>query len=261
MADGRYPLDDYELEDRYRRESGRVFLTGTQALVRIPLMQRAMDRAAGLDTAGSLVYRLLGPKPETRTSFPQDLVRRLAEQLYLLQTAHAGWATGAPRDAFLLIEAGTDDPACREEAAAFAERLGKMYQRWAQKRRVRHAVLLESAEGESYRMVMAVSGFGAYVLLKPEAGVHVFEAPKGEQSFHRCKMRVRVAPQPEAAQPTDKKALYDQALAVLADEQEASLTIVRRYREAPSPLVRDRVRSWRTGRLDRVLAGDFDVIR
>ena len=31
------PLDDYELTDRYRRESGRVFLTGTQALVRIPL--------------------------------------------------------------------------------------------------------------------------------------------------------------------------------------------------------------------------------
>ena len=47
-----FPLDNYELLDRYRRESGRVFLTGTQALVRIPLMQRTMDRAAGLNTAG-----------------------------------------------------------------------------------------------------------------------------------------------------------------------------------------------------------------
>ncbi|HEY5761888.1 MAG TPA: indolepyruvate ferredoxin oxidoreductase family protein, partial [Rhodocyclaceae bacterium] len=46
------PLDNYELEDRYRRESGRVFLTGTQALVRIPLMQRTIDHAAGLNTAG-----------------------------------------------------------------------------------------------------------------------------------------------------------------------------------------------------------------
>ncbi|MGI9307762.1 MAG: indolepyruvate ferredoxin oxidoreductase family protein, partial [Gammaproteobacteria bacterium] len=45
-------LDDYELSDRYSRESGRVFLTGTQALVKIPLMQRAMDRKAGLNTAG-----------------------------------------------------------------------------------------------------------------------------------------------------------------------------------------------------------------
>ena len=47
-----YPLDNYELDDRYLRESGRVFLTGTQALVRIPLMQRTIDRAAGLNTAG-----------------------------------------------------------------------------------------------------------------------------------------------------------------------------------------------------------------
>src|SRR5210317_671029 len=45
-------LDNYELIDRYRRESGRVLLTGTQAIVRIPLMQRTMDEAAGLNTAG-----------------------------------------------------------------------------------------------------------------------------------------------------------------------------------------------------------------
>jgi indolepyruvate ferredoxin oxidoreductase len=42
----------YQLEDRYRRESGRVFLTGVQALVRLPLMQRQRDAAAGLSTAG-----------------------------------------------------------------------------------------------------------------------------------------------------------------------------------------------------------------
>ncbi len=47
-----YPLDNYELADRYRRESGRVFLTGTQAIVRIALMQRTIDRAAGKNTAG-----------------------------------------------------------------------------------------------------------------------------------------------------------------------------------------------------------------
>ena len=47
-----YPLDNYELKDRYRRESGRVFLTGTQAIVRIALMQSTLDRAAGLNTAG-----------------------------------------------------------------------------------------------------------------------------------------------------------------------------------------------------------------
>ncbi len=30
--------------------------------------------------------------------------------------------------------------------------------------------------------------------------------------------------------------------------------------EAPSPLVRDTATGWRTGRLDRVLDGDFDLI-
>jgi ATP-dependent Clp protease ATP-binding subunit ClpC len=34
---------------------------------------------------------------------------------------------------------------------------------------------------------------------------------------------------------------------------------VRRYRAGESPLVRDAVRGYRTGRLDRVLAGDFDL--
>jgi ATP-dependent Clp protease ATP-binding subunit ClpC len=35
---------------------------------------------------------------------------------------------------------------------------------------------------------------------------------------------------------------------------------VRRYRGTPSPLVRDSVRGWRTGRLERVFAGDFDLV-
>ncbi len=46
------PLDAYALDDRYARRSGRVFLTGSQALVAIMLHQRRLDRAAGLNTAG-----------------------------------------------------------------------------------------------------------------------------------------------------------------------------------------------------------------
>ena len=39
------------LEDKYALEQGRVYLTGTQALVRLPMMQRQRDLAAGLNTA------------------------------------------------------------------------------------------------------------------------------------------------------------------------------------------------------------------
>ena len=45
-------LDDYALMDRYTRQTGRVFMTGTQALVRIALDQAKRDKAAGLNTAG-----------------------------------------------------------------------------------------------------------------------------------------------------------------------------------------------------------------
>ncbi|AJG19477.1 indolepyruvate ferredoxin oxidoreductase family protein [Cupriavidus basilensis] len=44
--------DTYRLEDRYRREAGSVFLTGTQALVRILVEQARADRIAGLKTGG-----------------------------------------------------------------------------------------------------------------------------------------------------------------------------------------------------------------
>ncbi|MEG3157618.1 indolepyruvate ferredoxin oxidoreductase family protein [Lysobacter zhanggongensis] len=43
---------DYSLDHKYSRESGRIYLSGVQALVRLPLMQRLRDQAAGLDTAG-----------------------------------------------------------------------------------------------------------------------------------------------------------------------------------------------------------------
>ncbi len=46
------PHADYRLSDNLAADTGVVFLTGTQALVRLMLMQRSQDRAAGLDTRG-----------------------------------------------------------------------------------------------------------------------------------------------------------------------------------------------------------------
>ncbi|UTA54630.1 indolepyruvate ferredoxin oxidoreductase family protein [Lysobacter soli] len=43
---------DYSLEHKYSREKGRIYLSGVQALVRLPLMQRLRDEAAGLNTGG-----------------------------------------------------------------------------------------------------------------------------------------------------------------------------------------------------------------
>ncbi|MBJ7515368.1 MAG: indolepyruvate ferredoxin oxidoreductase family protein, partial [Stenotrophomonas sp.] len=43
---------DYTLDHKYARETGRIYLSGVQALVRLPLMQRLRDAAAGIDSAG-----------------------------------------------------------------------------------------------------------------------------------------------------------------------------------------------------------------
>ncbi|MDB5425646.1 MAG: indolepyruvate ferredoxin oxidoreductase, partial [Phenylobacterium sp.] len=45
-------LQAVSLDDKYALERGRAFMSGVQALVRLPLLQRARDRAAGLSTAG-----------------------------------------------------------------------------------------------------------------------------------------------------------------------------------------------------------------
>src|SRR5258706_9368205 len=45
-------IREVSLDDKYALHSGRVFMTGTQALVRLPMLQRVRDLAAGLNTAG-----------------------------------------------------------------------------------------------------------------------------------------------------------------------------------------------------------------
>ncbi len=43
---------DYTLDHKYTRTDGRIYLSGVQALVRLPLMQKLRDQAAGLNTGG-----------------------------------------------------------------------------------------------------------------------------------------------------------------------------------------------------------------
>ena len=47
-----HDFSSYQLDDRYARTTGRVFLTGTQALTRVMLDQARRDQRAGLNTGG-----------------------------------------------------------------------------------------------------------------------------------------------------------------------------------------------------------------
>src|SRR6516162_1563572 len=52
MGEANVKLRPVTLEDKYTLQSGRIYLSGVQALVRLPMLQRERDRAAGLNTAG-----------------------------------------------------------------------------------------------------------------------------------------------------------------------------------------------------------------
>lgn len=229
-----------------------------------------MDRIeAGLDTAGSLLARLTSgaQRSSDRNSFLPELVCRVAQQLYLLDAACRAYAEGNPRDAYLSVQAVRETGADVEESNAFARRVAGMYGGWAAKRRMRFEVIEEAggaASGngagapEPYRLLAAVSGFAAYTILSGESGLHVLETPQDAKSFHRAKVQVRVVAQPEEPAGRGREAQRRQAERAFAAETAAPPATVRRYREDPSPLVRD-ARGWRTGKLERVLAGDFDL--
>jgi indolepyruvate ferredoxin oxidoreductase len=48
----RKALESVTLDDKYALDSGRAFMSGVQALVRLPMLQRTRDAMAGLNTAG-----------------------------------------------------------------------------------------------------------------------------------------------------------------------------------------------------------------
>jgi indolepyruvate ferredoxin oxidoreductase len=48
----RKALESVTLDDKYTLDRGRAFMSGVQALVRLPMLQRTRDAAAGLNTAG-----------------------------------------------------------------------------------------------------------------------------------------------------------------------------------------------------------------
>ena len=52
VGEDRMSRQDISLKDRFDLSKSPVLLNGTQALVRLMLMQKARDRAAGLNTAG-----------------------------------------------------------------------------------------------------------------------------------------------------------------------------------------------------------------
>jgi ATP-dependent Clp protease ATP-binding subunit ClpC len=219
-------------------------------LARRALLDRVEEAAR---TATHLKLRLdrSGTRPAQAS---RELVMRLALQIDLVQQGIADALEDSPVDVLLMVEPALDGSSDPLSDASWCGRLTDMYRQWA---RHRHMQLQEFAPQKGKApTVLQVTGFGAHRTLTAEAGLHILEEIDGKEG-QRTVARVRAAAGP-LAEPRPSNA-YREFAAMLREGGDPS-AIVRRYREGPAPLVRDVKTGWRSGRLDAVLGGDFDLI-
>jgi ATP-dependent Clp protease ATP-binding subunit ClpC len=195
-------------------------------------------------------YQAIGQSP-ARAS--RELAARLALQLYNLRQGLDDRKSDAPIDALLRVDPAMDGGDSLG-ASDWCEKLIAMYRAFADKRRMR---LEEIVANDGRRaLILHVTGFGAFRTLEREIGLHVLEDATGEAT-RRLVARVAVVSGPD--KELRKGKAFEMATRLL-DAAPAATTIVRRYRTCPSPTVRDMADGWRSGKLDSVLGGDFDLI-
>jgi ATP-dependent Clp protease ATP-binding subunit ClpC len=184
----------------------------------------------------------------------RELAGRLALQLLNLQRGLEDSRTGAPVDVLLRVTPALEGGGDSALAAGWCRTLSGMYRQWAARRRMR----IEEIAAPEHRgtPILHVIGFGAFRTLGAEAGLHVLDDHRPENA-RRTVARVTVASGPDRDLPVAGK--FTAASRLLAAAS-VTATIVRRYRGEPSPLVRDIAAGWRTGRLETVLDGDFDLM-
>jgi ATP-dependent Clp protease ATP-binding subunit ClpC len=217
-------------------------------LARFALMDRVK---AATESANALRGRVARYSRSPRR-YSAELSGRFALQLHLIREGIKDALDDAPVELALVVEPVFDGAGDRQATLAWCRRLTSMYRAWAAKRRMHVA---EAPGANRDAPVLIVSGFGAYRILSPEGGLHVFEPFEGAAG--RVTARVRLAVVPLGDIPAAK----EQKLIVEAlDKGPRPSTVARRYREEP-PLVRDVGGKWRTGRLDLVLGGEFDLFQ
>ncbi len=219
------------------------------ALARFALMDRVK---AATETADALRRRLERYTRSQRSS--AGLTGRLALQLYLIREDIKDAIDNAPVELALVVEPVFDGAGDRQATLAWCQRLRSMYRAWAGNRRMQLADLPGVGKDRD-TPIFLISGFGAHRVLSAEAGLHIFEAAEGVAG--RVTARVRVIAVPLGDLPAAK----ERRLVVNAlGQAPRTNAVVRRYREEP-PLVRAGTGKWRTGRLDLVLGGEFDLLQ
>ena len=216
-------------------------------LARFALMDRVKHAN---ETAGTLRGRLERSAQSPRGYSP-ELAGRMALQLHLVRAGIKDAFDNSPVEVVLIVEPVFDNVADHQQALVWCRRLMAMYRAWAGKRRMQFNDVTARDQDPP---TCVIGGFGAHRVLVPETGLHVFE--QSESASGRSTARVRLVPAPLG----DVPALKERSLILKTlDAAPMINSVVRRYREEP-PLVRDAAGHWRTGRLDLVLGGEFDLL-
>jgi ATP-dependent Clp protease ATP-binding subunit ClpC len=221
-----------------------------ETLSRLALMDRVGSAAA---TARALEARL-SRGAEGRSGYSRELVSRLALQLRLIQGGIADVYAAAPVEVALAVEPALDTKAVGRAAPKdWCRELLDMYRGWCGRR---HMQMEELVRGAGQLPVLLVTGFGAHRVLAEEAGLHILDVAEGGGA-NRAAARVRIAVPPlgDLSAAKLRSAVFE-----ALDQAPRSTAVVRRYRREPAPLVRNADGSWRTGKLDAVLRGDFDLL-
>ena len=196
---------------------------------------------SALQTAQRLLDRLQGDGGNA------EFVARVAQLLWLLDFSARSVQENAPQDALLHVSVSEAD--LRRDGAAARQwwrQILDMYLAWAEKRNMRTEVIrLDNQQCVAW---IAASGFGALALLQRETGLHVLEQESEESNARRNVVHVQVA----ADRAGSKR---------VPPTMPTEAQVCRRYRQGASPLVRDALRGWRSGRIERVLGGEFDIMR
>ncbi|MFM9942004.1 MAG: AAA family ATPase [Hyphomicrobiaceae bacterium] len=214
-----------------------------------------MDRLAVAGSTASSLQARLGRRRQSATA-ARDVVARQAMQLKLVQDGLKDFDEATPVEVALLVEPVLETQAQeRREGTRWHREILDMYRSWCRKRNMQLGEV-EPLSGQGLPIIV-VGGFGAHRTLAREVGMHVLEQSETVNGQSRIAARVSMVASPSGSM---SKAQQRAMLAEAFAKAPRPATVVRRYRRQPSPLVRNADGSWRSGKLDVVLGGEFDIM-
>ena len=206
-----------------------------------------LDRIESATRAARKTVERLASQP-LGGSATRSLVSKMALRVHLLENAWHDAGDGKGSAAWIALRPVEETP----KSFGFATLLAGMIEGWAAQR----GMDLKPLALDGWQRAWSVEGFAALRILEHENGVHIAEeGGLGETARVQIAVAAQI-PGPESLLPAPLSVVAAKALHDARTDE-----VVRRYQERPTPLVRDRRRDFRTGRLDLVLAGHFDLMK